>query len=120
MGGSGGTQILAVTPTVDEGSGEDEGTRGWGRGATEVLDGASPAPTALMPTATPEPSTRWATPSSPASPQVRVVPNPVGKTPAALNAAIAASRHDILVRVDGHGELGPDYLTTAVRTLGIR
>ena len=74
VGGSGGTQILAVTPTVDEGSGEDEGTRGWGRGATEVLDGASPAPTALMPTATPEPPTRWATPSSPASPQVRVVP----------------------------------------------
>lgn len=50
-------------------------------------------------------------------PQVRVVPNPVGKTPAGLNAAIAASKHDILVRVDGHGELGPDYLCIAVRTL---
>lgn len=50
-------------------------------------------------------------------PQVRVVPNPAGKTPAALNAAIAASRYDILVRVDGHGELDPGYLCTAVRTL---
>lgn len=50
-------------------------------------------------------------------PHVRVVNNPTGKTPAGLNAAIAASAHDILVRVDGHGELGEGYLTTAVRTL---
>lgn len=49
--------------------------------------------------------------------EVRVVPNPTGKTPAALNAAIAESKYDILVRVDGHGELGADYLTTAVSTL---
>lgn len=52
-----------------------------------------------------------------AHPQVRVVPNPTGRTPAGLNLAIAASSHDIVVRVDGHGELGPDYLTTAVTTL---
>ncbi len=50
-------------------------------------------------------------------PQVRVVPNPTGRTPAGLNAAIAATEHDIVVRVDGHGELGPAYLTTAVETL---
>lgn len=50
-------------------------------------------------------------------PQVRVVPNPTGRTPAGLNLAIAATRHDILVRVDGHGELGAGYLRTAVRTL---
>ncbi len=50
-------------------------------------------------------------------PQVKVVPNPVSNTPAGLNAAIAASSHDILVRVDGHGELGSDYLRVAVRTL---
>ncbi|WP_036920480.1 glycosyltransferase family 2 protein [Propionicicella superfundia] len=49
--------------------------------------------------------------------QVRVVPNPTGRTPAGLNLAIAASRYDILVRVDGHGELAPGYLRTAVRTL---
>lgn len=48
---------------------------------------------------------------------VRVVDNPSGHTPAALNIAIAAARHDILVRVDGHGELSEGYLATAVRLL---
>lgn len=48
---------------------------------------------------------------------VRVVPNPAGRTPHGLNLAIAAARHDIIVRVDGHGELGPDYISTAVRLL---
>lgn len=48
---------------------------------------------------------------------VTVVDSPTGRTPASLNRAIAASKYDILVRVDGHGELGPEYLTTAVRTL---
>src|SRR5258707_14737198 len=40
-----------------------------------------------------------------ADPRVRTVPNPSGKTPAGLNAAIAATRHEIVVRVDGHGLL---------------
>ena len=52
-----------------------------------------------------------------ADPRVRTVPNPTGKTPAALNAAIAASRYEVIVRVDGHGLLGPGYLRTAVRLL---
>jgi succinoglycan biosynthesis protein ExoA len=37
--------------------------------------------------------------------RVRVVENPGGRTPSALNLATAAARHDIVVRVDGHGEL---------------
>lgn len=49
--------------------------------------------------------------------QVVVVDNPAGKTPHGLNRAIARARHDIIVRVDGHGELAPDYLTTAVELL---
>ncbi|MFD6419220.1 glycosyltransferase family 2 protein [Streptomyces sp. NPDC060194] len=49
--------------------------------------------------------------------RVRTVPNPTGRTPAALNAAIAASRHPIVVRVDGHGILSPNYIATAVRLL---
>jgi glycosyltransferase involved in cell wall biosynthesis len=52
-----------------------------------------------------------------ADPRVRTVPNPSGKTPAALNAAIAASRHEIVVRVDGHGLLAPGYIAAAVRLL---
>lgn len=51
-------------------------------------------------------------------PRVRTVPNPTGRTPAGLNAAIRGSRHPIVVRVDGHGLLTPGYITTAVRLLG--
>ncbi|MEU1162688.1 glycosyltransferase family 2 protein [Streptomyces sp. NPDC090075] len=49
--------------------------------------------------------------------RVHTVPNPTGRTPAALNAAIKASRHPIVVRVDGHGMLSPNYIATAVRLL---
>ena len=52
-----------------------------------------------------------------ADPRVHTVPNPSGRTPAALNAAIAATRHEIVARVDGHGLLAPGYLRTAVRLL---
>ncbi|WP_344446831.1 glycosyltransferase family 2 protein [Kitasatospora nipponensis] len=51
-------------------------------------------------------------------PRVRTVPNPTGRTPAGLNAAIRASTHPIVVRVDGHGLLTPGYIATAVRLLG--
>ncbi|NED06857.1 glycosyltransferase, partial [Streptomyces sp. SID6648] len=50
-------------------------------------------------------------------PRVHTVPNPTGRTPAALNAAIKASRHPVVVRVDGHGMLSPNYISTAVRLL---
>ncbi|MFD7505798.1 glycosyltransferase family 2 protein [Streptomyces sp. NPDC059850] len=50
-------------------------------------------------------------------PRVNTVPNPTGRTPAALNAAIKASRHPVVVRVDGHGMLSPNYIATAVRLL---
>ncbi|NEE22881.1 glycosyltransferase, partial [Streptomyces sp. SID7499] len=42
--------------------------------------------------------------------RVHTVPNPTGRTPAALNAAIKASRHPVVVRVDGHGMLSPNYI----------
>ncbi|MCC2592351.1 glycosyltransferase family 2 protein [Tessaracoccus sp. OS52] len=50
-------------------------------------------------------------------PHVRVVENPTGLTPAGLNIAIAAASHDILVRVDGHGELSEGYIARAVKLL---
>ncbi|WP_323369251.1 glycosyltransferase family 2 protein [Streptomyces alkaliterrae] len=50
-------------------------------------------------------------------PRVRTVPNPTGRTPAGLNAAIRASSHPVVVRVDGHGMLSPGYIRTAVRLL---
>ena len=49
---------------------------------------------------------------------VHVVPNPTGRTPAGLNAAIARSTGAVVVRVDGHAMLPDDYVRTAVRTLG--
>lgn len=49
--------------------------------------------------------------------RVHTVPNPTGRTPAALNAAIKASRHPVVVRVDGHGMLSPGYIATAVRLM---
>lgn len=49
--------------------------------------------------------------------RVVTVANPTGRTPAGLNAAIAASRHPVVVRVDGHGLLSPGYIATAVRLL---
>ncbi|WP_298991586.1 glycosyltransferase family 2 protein [uncultured Pseudokineococcus sp.] len=44
-------------------------------------------------------------------------PDPRGATPAGLNAAVAAARHDVLVRVDGHSMLPPGYVATAVEAL---
>ena len=54
-----------------------------------------------------------------ADPRVRSVPNPspTGATPAGLNAAIAASRYPVIVRIDGHALLPPDYVRVAVETL---
>jgi len=49
--------------------------------------------------------------------RVTVVANPSGQIPSALNAAIGAAKHDILLRVDGHALLPPGYIATAVRTL---
>lgn len=49
--------------------------------------------------------------------RIRLVPNPTGRTATALNAAIAAADHDIIVRVDGHAIIPADYIDVAVRTL---
>ena len=50
-------------------------------------------------------------------PRIRVVDNPAARTPAALNLGIAASQHEIIVRVDGHGELTDGYIRRAVELL---
>ncbi len=52
-----------------------------------------------------------------ADPRVVLVANPTGRTPAGLNAAIAAARHDVVVRVDGHALVPADYVATAVAVL---
>ncbi|MBF4604840.1 glycosyltransferase family 2 protein [Curtobacterium sp. VKM Ac-2884] len=54
---------------------------------------------------------------SAADPRIRAIDNPVGSTPAGLNVAITASVHPVVVRVDAHSVLPPDYTRIAVRTL---
>jgi glycosyltransferase involved in cell wall biosynthesis len=49
--------------------------------------------------------------------RIRLVPNPSGRTPDGLNAAIGASAHPVVVRVDGHSVLPDDYVEVAVATL---
>jgi hypothetical protein len=45
------------------------------------------------------------------------VASPTGRTPNALNLAIAASRHPVVARVDGHSVLPAGYLRRAVELL---
>jgi succinoglycan biosynthesis protein ExoA len=54
-----------------------------------------------------------------ADPRVRSVrnPDPSGSTPAGLNAALAATRHPVVVRIDGHALLPRDYVRIAVETM---
>ena len=52
-----------------------------------------------------------------ADPRVVVVANPSGKTPAALNLAIAKAKFEVIVRVDGHAILTENYIQTAITVL---
>lgn len=49
--------------------------------------------------------------------RVKLVANPTGKTAAALNLAVASSKHPVIVRVDGHAQIPNDYLSLAVEIL---
>ena len=49
--------------------------------------------------------------------RVRLVDNPAGSVPAGLNAAVAAARFGVLVRVDGQTLLGPGYIRRSVLVL---
>lgn len=49
--------------------------------------------------------------------RVRLVDNPQADIPVGLNAAIRASRHPTVIRVDAHSELSPGYARRALQTL---
>ena len=49
--------------------------------------------------------------------RVKLVVNPSGKTPSALNAAIRAASFEVVVRVDGHSELPVHYVARALEVL---
>lgn len=48
---------------------------------------------------------------------LKVVQNPKKIAPAALNLAIAEAQGEIIVRIDGHCEIEPDYVSNCVRLL---
>jgi glycosyltransferase involved in cell wall biosynthesis len=47
-------------------------------------------------------------------PRVRLIDNPGKIVPTGLNAALAQARGEIIVRVDGHCEIAPDYVRRCV------
>lgn len=49
--------------------------------------------------------------------RVSSVTNPTGRTPEGLNAALAVTTQEIVVRVDAHSELSDGYIRLAVETL---
>ena len=50
-------------------------------------------------------------------PRVRRIDNPGRSTPQALNRAIAAAHGDLILRLDAHAAIAPDYIARAVRIL---
>jgi glycosyltransferase involved in cell wall biosynthesis len=52
-----------------------------------------------------------------ADPRVRLLDNPSGTTPAALNIGVRAARGDIIVRVDCHSGYPPTYVAAMVQAL---
>ena len=48
---------------------------------------------------------------------VQIVENPTGKTPAGPNLAIKAAKNQVIVRVDAHSQLSPDYTKLALQIL---
>ncbi|MFT2815820.1 glycosyltransferase family 2 protein [Leifsonia sp. A12D58] len=50
-------------------------------------------------------------------PRIKIVANEVGSTPAGLNTAIRASTYPVIIRVDAHSVLPPNYARIAVETL---
>jgi succinoglycan biosynthesis protein ExoA len=49
--------------------------------------------------------------------RIRYIDSPTGRTPNGLNLAIGSAKGDIIVRCDGHAELPPGYIRTAVAAL---
>jgi succinoglycan biosynthesis protein ExoA len=62
-------------------------------------------------------ATRAAVAAATADPRVRVVDVPGGRTPDALNAGVAATTAEVVVRLDAHAELPTGYVAHAVDAL---
>ncbi len=84
-----------------------------------VLDQAYPGPLEVILAVGPstDDTAALAADLATADSRVRVVANPSGSTPVGLNLALGVSSHPVVVRVDGHGLLGPGYIGRAVGEL---
>lgn len=49
--------------------------------------------------------------------QIRLLDNPGRTAPCALNVGLQNARGDVIVRVDGHSEIEPEYIERAIRLL---
>jgi succinoglycan biosynthesis protein ExoA len=49
--------------------------------------------------------------------RVRLIDNPEHTTPVALNRALNASHGEVILRLDGHAEMAPDYVSRCVAAL---
>ncbi|WP_308465305.1 glycosyltransferase family 2 protein [Rathayibacter soli] len=62
-------------------------------------------------------TTELVTELSQADSRIRILDNEIGSTPSGLNIAINASRYPIVIRVDAHSVLPPEYARIAVETI---
>lgn len=107
-----GPDVSVVMPVLNESRHLREAV---GRVLAQDLDGALELVLALGPSS--DDTDDVAAELAAADPRVRLVPNPSGRTPDGLNAAVAASSHPVIARVDGHAVLPPGYLRTAIAVL---
>lgn len=104
--------VSVVMPVLNE-------ERHLGAAVSQILSQGYPGPIEIIMAVGPskDRTEQIAAELAAADDRVEVVANPRGRTPHALNLAIAAARYDYLIRVDGHGELTDGYIETAVELL---
>ena len=86
---------------------------------TSILDQHYPGPTEIVLVLGPstDATNDIAAELAAADERIRLIENPDAHIPHALNLGLGASTHPVVVRVDAHTQLPPDYTTRAVATL---
>lgn len=104
--------VSVIMPILDEEEHLEEAV-------TSVLAQDYPGPMEVVVAVGPSRDRTWEVAEGLAAADARVVvvPNPSGRTPDGLNAALAASQHGVVVRMDGHGAMSEGYVRRAVELL---
>ena len=106
------TAVSVIMPVLNEQRYLEESVR---RVLAQEYDGEVEVVLALGPSK--DRTAQIATALAATDPRVVLVDNPSGRTPHALNAAVRATSHPYVVRVDAHGFLPEGYLRDVVRLL---